>query len=103
MDVVRVCFWLFENASIANSAIYNLGTGEARTFNDLVKATFTSMSLEPQIRYIEIPEDIRETYQYHTEAAMSKLRLAGYTAAFYTLEEGIADYVNNYLIPSRYF
>jgi len=84
------------------SGLYNLGTGQARTFNDLVKSTFLAMDREPRIEYIDTPEDIRERYQYFTEAAMDKLRAAGYEKPFSTLEEGIADYVGNYLIAQKY-
>jgi len=85
------------------SGIYNLGTGKARSFNDLAKATFAGLDLEPQIKYIDIPEDIRETYQYFTEANMQKLRGVGYMDTFYTLEKGINDYVRNYLNVDKYF
>jgi len=80
-----------------SSGIYNLGTGEARTFEDLVKATFSGLNMDPKIQYIDIPEDIREKYQYFTEAIMHKLRDAGYPNDFYSLEEGVEDYVKQYL------
>jgi ADP-L-glycero-D-manno-heptose 6-epimerase len=79
------------------SGIYNLGTGEARTFLDLVKNTFYALNLEPKIGFIDTPEDIRDTYQYFTEANMSKLKNIGYDSPFYSLEEGIKDYVQHYL------
>lgn len=79
------------------SGIYNLGTGKARSFNDLVKATFAGLDIQPKIKYIDMPEDIRDKYQYFTEASMEKLRAAGYTTNFYDLEEGVGDYVRNYL------
>lgn len=79
------------------SGIYNLGTGNARTFLDLATATFHALGLSPVIDYIDIPIDIRDKYQYYTEANMQKLRMAGYTNPFYTLEEGVTDYVSNYL------
>jgi len=94
-DVLGVCGWLMEQRPA--SGIYNLGTGKARAFEDLVKATFAGLDLPSKIRYIDMPEDIRSTYQYFTEANMQKLRDAGYTAAFYTLEDGVGDYVRNYL------
>lgn len=94
-DVVKVMYWLMQQQPA--SAIYNLGTGKARSFNDLVKATFAGLDKEPRIRYIDMPEDIRDKYQYFTEADMQKLRDAGYTAAFYSLEEGVDDYVRHYL------
>lgn len=79
------------------NAIYNLGTGKARTFLDLATGTFRAMNLEPNISFIDTPADIRDTYQYFTEADMSKLRSAGYQQPFYGLEEGIEDYVQRYL------
>ena len=69
----------------------------------LVKATFTALGLEKKIEFIDTPEDIRDKYQYFTEADMSKLRSAGYNEKFYSLEEGITDYVENYLINKDYF
>jgi len=86
-----------------SSGIYNLGTGTARTFEDLVKATFAGLDMEPNIRYINMPEDIRDKYQYFTEASMQKLRDAGYTNDFYSLEEGVNDYVRNYLNKEKIY
>lgn len=100
-DVLRVCYWLMENQPAA--AIYNLGTGKARTFEDLVKATFAGLDTDPRIVYIDMPEDIRDKYQYYTEADMQKLRDAGYTEPFYSLEEGVGDYVRNYLAKGKYY
>ena len=98
-DVLKVCYWLMIHRP--RSAIYNLGTGKARTFADLVKATFAAMDLQPNIRFIDMPEDIRDKYQYFTEADMSKLRDAGYSDDFYSLEDGIRDYVQRYLIKLK--
>lgn len=101
-DVVQVIFWMM-NAMVngewpgANNGIYNLGTGKARTFEDLVKATFAGLGLEPNIQFVDMPEDIRDKYQYFTEANMQKLRSAGYSQPFYSLEAGVTDYVKNYL------
>ena len=81
-----------------DSGLYNLGTGKARSFNDLASNTFISMGLKPQIDYIDTPEDIRDTYQYFTEAKMDKLISKGYHKPFYSLEEGIRDYVQQYLM-----
>ncbi len=86
-----------------SSGIYNLGTGTARTFEDLVKATFAGLDMKPNIEYIDMPEDIRNKYQYFTEANMQKLRDAGYTNDFYSLEEGIEDYVRNYLCKEKIY
>jgi ADP-L-glycero-D-manno-heptose 6-epimerase len=99
-DVVSVIFYLYNTRPA--SGIYNLGTGKARTFLDLTNATFRALDLEPQISFIDTPEDIREKYQYFTEATMEKMRAAGYTKPFYALEDGIADYVRNYLKEGRY-
>ena len=90
-------------SSDLSSGIYNLGTGTARTFEDLVKATFAGLDMEPHIKYIDIPEDIRDKYQYFTEANMQKLRDAGYTNNFYSLEEGVEDYVRNYLSKGKIY
>jgi ADP-L-glycero-D-manno-heptose 6-epimerase len=94
-DVVSVIGYLMEQRP--HSQIYNLGTGQARAFLDLAQAVFTALDLEPIIHFVDIPEDIRDKYQYFTEADMSGLRMAGYTEAFITLEAGVQDYVQNYL------
>lgn len=95
-DVVDVLLHFLEKRP--PSAIYNLGTGQARTFLDLATNTFHSLGLQPNISFIDTPADIRDTYQYYTQADMNKLRnLAGYQAPFYSLEEGIDDYVKTYL------
>jgi ADP-L-glycero-D-manno-heptose 6-epimerase len=95
-DVVEVCMFLMQHRK--NSGIYNLGSGNARTFLDLAKNTFKAMGIEPKIQFIDTPADIRDKYQYFTEANMRKLKSIGYTKAFHTLEEGIKDYVQNYLM-----
>ena len=95
-DVVNVCYWLSQNQ--VASGLYNLGTGKARSFNDLVSAVFSSLQLQPAIEYIDTPADIRDKYQYFTEANMTKLRNAGYKEDFYTLEEGVKDYIKDLLL-----
>jgi ADP-L-glycero-D-manno-heptose 6-epimerase len=100
-DVVEVILFLMKNKP--DSGLYNLGTGNARTFIDLVKSTFAAMETEPVINFIDTPEDIRDKYQYYTEADMQKLISAGYGADFTSLEEGITDYVRNYLAPNDYY
>ncbi len=100
-DLLKVCYWLMEKQPA--SAIYNLGTGKARSFEDLVKATFAGLDLPANIQYIDMPEDIRDKYQYFTEANMQKLRAAGYKEEFYSLEKGVDDYVRNYLAASKSF
>ena len=99
-DVIAVCQWLAEH--LPTSGIFNLGTGKARSFEDLVLATFSALDMEPDIRFVDMPEDIRSRYQYFTEAEMDKLKTAGYDAPFHSLEEGIADYVRNYLAKGAY-
>jgi len=99
-DVVDVMHFFLHHRK--NSGIYNLGTGKARTFADLVNNTFNAMNLIPNIEFIDTPVDIRDKYQYFTEARMNKLLSIGYNNTFTTLEEGIFDYVTNYLKSNSY-
>lgn len=100
-DVVEVLYhFLLERK---HSDIYNLGTGKSRTFYDLASGVFRALKKPTIIEYIDIPEDIRESYQYFTEAEMHKLRQAGYEKPFHSLEAGIQEYVQEFLIPQRYF
>ena len=94
-DVVNICYWLMHHRK--NSGLYNVGSGQARTFLDLVKAVFSALNKPEQIGFIDTPEDIRDKYQYFTEANMSKLRSIGYDQEFYGLEEGVKEYVGDYL------
>ncbi|GGH74707.1 ADP-L-glycero-D-manno-heptose 6-epimerase [Filimonas zeae] len=100
-DVVKVMYWLMEQSAQpdtkASNGLYNLGTGQARSFIDLVKSTYAGLDKEPHIEFIDMPEDIRDKYQYFTEANMKKLQDAGYNEPFYSLEAGVDDYVRNYL------
>ncbi len=100
-DLTDVIYWLYQNRPA--SGLYNLGTGKARTFLDLTHATFRAMELEPVIEFIDTPVDIRDKYQYFTEARMEKLRQAGYTKPFTSLEEGVYDYVTHYLNGKNYY
>ncbi len=105
-DLVKVIDWMMQEMvngqwSMVKNGIYNLGTGKARSFYDLASATFKGLDLKPNIIFIDMPEDIRDKYQYFTEANMKKLHDAGYTDSFYTLEEGVDDYVRNYLRADR--
>ena len=100
-DVVEVCLFLLQEQP--RNGIYNLGTGTARTFLDLAKNTFQALDLEPNITYVDTPEDIRDKYQYFTEAVMTKLLKRGYDKGFHTLEEGVEDYVKNYLVKGEYY
>lgn len=99
-DVTEVLYFFMHHRK--DSGIYNLGSGKARTFLDLADNTFKALGKDPKITFIPTPEDIRDKYQYFTEANMSKLRSIGYSKPFHTLEEGVTDYVTNYLVPSRY-
>jgi ADP-L-glycero-D-manno-heptose 6-epimerase len=111
-DVVRVCYWFIERSDVRRqkselktpaSGLYNLGTGKARSFNDLVSAIYIALNKTPDIEYIDTPLDIRDKYQYFTEANMSKLRNAGYADAFYSLEDGVKDYVTKYLVGHNFY
>ena len=95
-DVVDVIIYVMENRP--ESGLYNLGTGKARTFGDLVTSTFHAMDMEPLISFVDTPEDIRDKYQYFTEADMAKLRRVGYDKPFTSLEAGVMDYTRNYLV-----
>lgn len=94
-DLLELMWFWYKNQS--KSGIYNAGTGKARTFNDLANAIFNALEIEPTIYYIPTPEDIRDKYQYFTEASMQKTRDLGFNHSFYPLENAVADYVNNYL------
>lgn len=94
-DAVAVTLWLLENRSVGG--LFNCGTGKARTWKDLVTAVFTAMDKPVKIDYIEMPEALRGKYQYFTESSMKKLRGAGYSTPFYSLEDGVKDYVDTYL------
>ena len=100
-DVVSVLLFLMTLQP--SNGIFNLGTGKARSFNSLVKSVFDASGLPPQIDYIDTPEDIRDKYQYFTEADMGKLLMAGYSVPFHSLEEGVYDYVNTYLTVGSYY
>ncbi|MFD1468849.1 ADP-glyceromanno-heptose 6-epimerase [Hymenobacter caeli] len=100
-DVVEVCFFLLHHRK--DSGIYNLGSGTARTFMDLALNTFEAMGRPADIYFKDTPEDIRDKYQYYTQADMQKLKSIGYPNAFASLEEGIRDYVQQYLLPERYY
>ncbi len=106
-DVLKICFWFLEcwqkDYKSFISGIYNVGTGKSRSFNDLVKATFSGMDLKPEIEYIDMPEDLRNKYQYYTQAEMQKIKKAGYDEKMFSLEEGVDDYVRNYLSKKEYF
>jgi ADP-L-glycero-D-manno-heptose 6-epimerase len=100
-DVVDVLFHFMNNKKA--SGLYNLGTGKARSFLDLATSTFAALGKDPVIEFIDTPADIRDKYQYFTEANMQKLREYGYQNEFTTLEDGIEDYVKNHLNPEIYY
>ncbi|GLU55684.1 ADP-L-glycero-D-manno-heptose-6-epimerase [Dyadobacter frigoris] len=99
-DLIEVCLFFMHHRK--DSGIYNLGSGKARTFKDLVTNTFLAMDKTPDISYVDTPADIRDKYQYFTQANMSKLHAIGYTKPFHTLEEGVGEYVKDYLSSGSY-
>ena len=94
-DCLDVMWWLFNNQKV--NGIFNLGTGKARTWNDLIKAVFAAMRRKTNIQYIEMPESLRDQYQYFTQAEMNKLKAAGCPVEFSSLEDSVRDYIGNYL------
>ena len=100
-DVVQICTWLMEHQPA--SGLYNTGTGIARTFKDLVRAIFSTLNVQEDIQFVDTPLDIRDKYQYFTEADMHKLHAAGYNTPFYSLEHGVQEYVREYLEGHHYF
>ena len=100
-DVIEVMYFLMHHRK--DPGIYNVGTGKAETFLELVRNTFKVMHMPEKIKYIDIPADIRDKYQYFTEAKMGKLQSIGYKKDFYSLEDGISDYVTNYLLNGNYY
>jgi ADP-L-glycero-D-manno-heptose 6-epimerase len=104
-DVIKICYWFMQQAENRAFApgLYNVGTGQARTFNDQVNSIFSALDRQAVIEYIDTPEDIRDKYQYFTEADMSKLKAAGYKEEFVSLEAGVATYVKKFLAGHDYF
>ena len=94
-DIVNVILWMLEHPEV--NGLFNVGSGEARSFYDLAKATWTAMGLEPKIGYRDMPEELRGKYQYYTKANLTKLRAVGYSEPMTSLEEGVRQYVQNYL------
>ena len=99
-DAVDMTLFFLENPDIGG--IFNVGTGNARNWNDLAKATFAAMGIEPKIEYIDMPEHLQGKYQYFTQATTDKLRVAGYDKDTTTLEAAVTDYVQNYLAKEAY-
>ena len=102
MDVVDMLVHFMRNNEVP-SGIYNIGTGKARSFFDLAAGVFNALGIKPQIAYIDTPLDIRDTYQYFTEAKMKKFLSTDYRGSFFSLEDGISDYVSLYLSKKSYF
>ncbi len=99
-DAVDMTLFFLENQD--NSGIFNIGSGKARTWNDLVKALFEAMNKPVNIEYIDMPEHLTAKYQYFTEATLNKIKKAGYTKPVLSLEGGVTDYVKNYLLKEKY-
>lgn len=100
-DCVDAVWWFLRHPDA--NGLFNVGTGEARTWNDLARAVFAALDLPPQLDYVPLPEALRDSYQYHTQADLRRLRAVGYARPFTPLEEAVADYVRGYLVPgSRY-
>ncbi len=99
-DVVKVILFLLERKP--ESGLYNVGTGQARPFLELAQSTFDALSLPHNIHFIDMPVDIRDKYQYFTEADIAKLRRVGYDEPFFSLREGVKDYVTHYLVQHQY-
>ena len=107
-DVVKVIWWLYSTIknnewTAKNNGIYNVGTGKPRTYTDMVKATFAALDRQPEIAYIDMPADLINNHQFSTEASILKLKHAGYEESFISLEEGVYDYVKNYLSKKEYY
>ena len=100
-DIVNMCVWHMQ--SNKQSGLYNAGTGNARTFLALVQAIFNALSLQERIEFVDTPLDIRDKYQYFTQADMHKLRHAGFTHQLYSLEDGVTEYVQQYLSSNNYY
>lgn len=100
-DILNLITWLMDHKP--ENGLYNAGTGKARTFLDLVKAIYNTLGITENIQFRDTPEDIRDKYQYFTEADMDKIKKAGYSHSFYSLEDGVADYVQNYLETGTYY
>jgi len=96
-DAVCMTLWLAEN--INKNGLYNLGSGQARTWLDLANSIFSALKTEPSIRFIEMPETLKDKYQYYTEAVVTKLETNGFPVNLFTLEDAVSDYVTNYLVP----
>ncbi len=95
LDAAKIVMWFLDRPNV--NGIYNVGTGKARSFRDMMTAMLKAMGRKPEIEYIDMPRELSGKYQYWTEARMERLRAAGYDAPFQALEDSVADYVKNYL------
>jgi ADP-L-glycero-D-manno-heptose 6-epimerase len=107
-DLLSVMYWIIESIisskwGLNKNGLYNVGTGQARSFFDLVNVVFKSLNEKPKVNFIDMPEHIRDRYQYYTSANINKLRNAGYINPFFSIEEGIDDYVKNYLLKNKVY
>lgn len=100
-DVFNVVLWFLAHKEVGG--VFNVGTGKARTWNDVAHAMFTAIRRKPDITYIAMPQELQGKYQYHTQARIEKLVQAGYSASFTTLEDAVIDYIQNYLQPDKHF
>jgi ADP-L-glycero-D-manno-heptose 6-epimerase len=100
-DIVEVCLFLLKNET--QSGIYNLGSGKARSFYDLAASVFTALGKTPVVDFVDIPADIRDKYQYFTEANMKRMVALGFSLPFTSLEDGVKYYVSNYLQKKAYY
>ena len=98
-DAVNVCLWFHDNRK--RSGLFNVGTGKTRSWLDLVHAVYTAMNRPPKVEFIDMPEHLKGKYQYHTQADIAKLQAAGYDEPFTSLEEGVRDYVQNWLMKRK--
>jgi ADP-L-glycero-D-manno-heptose 6-epimerase len=101
-DVLKAIRFLYETNDSVQSGIYNVGTGKARSFEDLTLGVFRSLGLKPNIEYIDMPEDIRHNYQYYTRAEMNKLKTQGFDPDLFSLEAGVEEYVKRFLFEKSY-
>jgi len=99
-DAVDMTLFFLDKLNV--NGLFNLGTGKARTWNDLVSAIFKALNKSVNIEYIDLPQHLREKYQYFTEANMSKIKKAGFNSSISSLEDGVADYVKNYLLGKQF-
>ena len=100
-DICKLILWLLKHDNV--SGLYNVGSGKARTYNDMVKLIFKILNKKEVIKYVDMPTEIKKHFQSFTEADIKSLREIGYDERFYTLEEGLNDYINNYLIDTKYY